>query len=51
MMTCERCRCETHVIYVTQGNGKICDKCRVELVTCRCADSDETSDKGGRSVG
>jgi hypothetical protein len=41
MMTCEKCRCKTHVIYVTRSDGKICGQCRVELVKCQCEESAE----------
>jgi hypothetical protein len=36
MMTCEKCHCKTHVIYVTRADGKVCDKCKIELTKCRC---------------
>lgn len=45
MMTCEKCRCKTHVIYVTRSDGKICDQCRVDLIKCRGEDSDESVKK------
>jgi len=38
MMKCEKCNCETHVIYVTRCDGKVCDKCRLDLTKCKCDD-------------
>ena len=43
MMKCEKCNCDTHVIYVTKCDGKVCDKCRIDLVKCRCDDRSDTS--------
>lgn len=45
MMKCEKCNCETHVIYVTQCDGNVCDKCRIDLVKCRCDESPEAQQK------
>ena len=42
MMKCEKCNCDTHVIYVTKCDGNVCDKCRINLVKCRCDDRSET---------
>ena len=28
MMTCEKCGCETFIIYITRNHRKICDRCR-----------------------
>jgi hypothetical protein len=48
MMTCEKCRCKTHVIYVTRSEGKICGQCRVELVKCQCDESAEPVKEKGQ---
>jgi hypothetical protein len=41
MMKCEKCNCNTHVIYITKCDGNVCDKCRVDLVKCRCDDESD----------
>ena len=28
MMTCEKCGCDTFIIYITRSHKKICDRCR-----------------------
>ncbi len=45
MMKCEKCNCDTHVIYVTRCDGRVCDKCRVDLTKCRCKDPLEAQPK------
>ncbi len=51
MMKCDKCHCETHVIYVTRGDGRVCDKCKVEMTRCHCCDELDQDGKHQGRIG